>query len=303
MCEKCKVIRRHGTVQVICQNPRHQVSGRDRQVRDGTYRRRQHPAARSGSRSVSRTSTASAGRRPTRSSPSWASTPNTNVRGPHRGRRDRASARGSSTATSRSRATCAASARQNIKRLMEIGCYRGIRHRRGHAGARPAHASTNARSRKGHKPTVGVKRRSDRRAAGGVERVAKPAESQRARSGAEGAQEHRRRPGPHQDVVQQHARDAHRQRGQRHRLGERRVRGLQGLAQVDALRRPGDGRACAKKGMEHGLQKVEVFVHGPGSGRETAIRSLQAAGLEVISVKDVTPVPHNGCRPRKRRRV
>ena len=61
--------------------------------------------------------------------------------------------------------------------------------------------------------------------------------------------------------------------------------------------------SCAKKGMEHGLQKVEVFGRGPGSGRETAVRSLQAAGLEIISVKDVTPVPHNGCRPRKRRRV
>lgn len=61
--------------------------------------------------------------------------------------------------------------------------------------------------------------------------------------------------------------------------------------------------SCAKKGMEHGLKKIDVFVKGPGSGRETAIRSLQAAGLEVMSVKDVTPVPHNGCRPRKRRRV
>ena len=61
--------------------------------------------------------------------------------------------------------------------------------------------------------------------------------------------------------------------------------------------------ACARKGMEHGLQKVEVFVKGPGSGRETAIRSLQAAGLEILSVKDVTPQAHNGVRPRKRRRV
>jgi len=61
--------------------------------------------------------------------------------------------------------------------------------------------------------------------------------------------------------------------------------------------------SCAKKGMEHGLQKVEVFVRGPGSGRETAVRSLQAAGLEIMGVKDVTPVPHNGCRQRKRRRV
>ena len=60
---------------------------------------------------------------------------------------------------------------------------------------------------------------------------------------------------------------------------------------------------AARKGMEHGLQKVEVFVKGPGSGRETAIRSLQAAGLEVSAITDVTPIPHNGCRPPKRRRV
>jgi small subunit ribosomal protein S11 len=61
--------------------------------------------------------------------------------------------------------------------------------------------------------------------------------------------------------------------------------------------------SAAKKGIEHGLQKVEVYVKGPGSGRETAIRSLQAAGLEIAGVKDVTPQAHNGCRPRKRRRV
>ncbi len=61
--------------------------------------------------------------------------------------------------------------------------------------------------------------------------------------------------------------------------------------------------AAARKGIEQGLQRVEVFVKGPGSGRETAIRSLQAAGLEVTGVKDVTPQAHNGCRPRKRRRV
>jgi small subunit ribosomal protein S11 len=61
--------------------------------------------------------------------------------------------------------------------------------------------------------------------------------------------------------------------------------------------------SAAKKAQEHGVRKVEVFVKGPGSGRETAIRSLQAAGLEVATINDVTPVPHNGCRPRKRRRV
>jgi small subunit ribosomal protein S11 len=61
--------------------------------------------------------------------------------------------------------------------------------------------------------------------------------------------------------------------------------------------------ACARKAMEHGMRRVDVFVKGPGSGRETAIRALQAAGLEVASITDCTPVPHNGCRPPKRRRV
>ena len=60
---------------------------------------------------------------------------------------------------------------------------------------------------------------------------------------------------------------------------------------------------AAKAAMEHGLKSIEVYVKGPGSGREAAIRSLQAAGLEVTLIKDVTPIPHNGCRPPKRRRV
>ena len=61
--------------------------------------------------------------------------------------------------------------------------------------------------------------------------------------------------------------------------------------------------SAARKAQEHGVRKVDVFVKGPGSGRETAIRSLQAAGLEVGAISDVTPQPHNGCRPPKRRRV
>ena len=61
--------------------------------------------------------------------------------------------------------------------------------------------------------------------------------------------------------------------------------------------------AAARRAQEHGMKKVDVFVKGPGSGRETAIRSLQAAGLEVGSIQDVTPQAHNGCRPPKRRRV
>ncbi len=60
---------------------------------------------------------------------------------------------------------------------------------------------------------------------------------------------------------------------------------------------------AAKRAKEHGLEMVDVFVKGPGSGREAAIRALHAAGLQVLSIKDVTPIPHNGCRPPKRRRV
>lgn len=60
---------------------------------------------------------------------------------------------------------------------------------------------------------------------------------------------------------------------------------------------------AARKAMENGMRTVEVFVKGPGSGRESALRALQAAGFTVVSIKDVTPIPHNGCRPPKRRRV
>jgi small subunit ribosomal protein S11 len=61
--------------------------------------------------------------------------------------------------------------------------------------------------------------------------------------------------------------------------------------------------AAARRAMEHGMRQVDVFVRGPGSGREAAIRSLQAAGISILSIRDVTPIPHNGCRPPKRRRV
>ena len=60
---------------------------------------------------------------------------------------------------------------------------------------------------------------------------------------------------------------------------------------------------AARKGMDHGLRQVDVLIKGPGAGREAAIRSLQAAGLNITSIRDITPIPHNGCRPPKRRRV
>ena len=66
---------------------------------------------------------------------------------------------------------------------------------------------------------------------------------------------------------------------------------------------PPAGEVAAKKAMEHGLRQVDVYVNGPGSGREAAVRALQSVGLRVNLIRDVTPIPHNGCRPPKRRRV
>lgn len=79
--------------------------------------------------------------------------------------------------------------------------------------------------------------------------------------------------------------------------------GFKGSRKSTAFAAQRAAEEAAKHGMEQGLRQVEVLVRGPGSGREAAIRSLQAAGLRITSIKDVTPVPHNGCRAPKRRRV
>ena len=79
--------------------------------------------------------------------------------------------------------------------------------------------------------------------------------------------------------------------------------GFKGSRKGTAFAAQRAAETAARKAMEHGLRQIEVFVRGPGSGREVAIRSLQAAGLSITSIRDVTPVPHNGCRPPKSRRV
>ena len=87
-------------------------------------------------------------------------------------------------------------------------------------------------------------------------------------------------------------------------LGERRRQsGFKGSRKSTPYAAQITADGAAKRAMEHGLRQVDVFVKGPGSGREAAIRALQAAGLQVTSITDVTPIPHNGCRPPKRRRV
>lgn len=78
--------------------------------------------------------------------------------------------------------------------------------------------------------------------------------------------------------------------------------GFRGSRKATAFAAQRAGEDAARKAMEHGLRTVDVYVRGPGSGREAAIRALQGAGLRVISIRDVTPVPHNGCRPKKKRR-
>ena len=79
--------------------------------------------------------------------------------------------------------------------------------------------------------------------------------------------------------------------------------GFKGSRKSTAFAAQRAGEDAARKGMEHGLRQIEVYVRGPGAGREAAIRSLQSAGLFVTIIRDVTPIPHNGCLPPKRRRV
>ena len=81
------------------------------------------------------------------------------------------------------------------------------------------------------------------------------------------------------------------------------VQGLKGSRKSTPFAAQLAAEDAAKKAMEHGMKNVEVYVKGPGAGRESALRSLQAAGFNVLMIKDVTPIPHNGCRPPKRRRV
>src|SRR5207302_725537 len=86
-------------------------------------------------------------------------------------------------------------------------------------------------------------------------------------------------------------------------IGSSRAQGFKGSRKSTPFAAQTTAEATAKKALEHGMRSIEVFVRGPGAGREAAIRSLQATGLEVSAITDVTPIPHNGCRPPKRRRV
>jgi small subunit ribosomal protein S11 len=79
--------------------------------------------------------------------------------------------------------------------------------------------------------------------------------------------------------------------------------GFKGSRKGTAFSAQRAAEGAARRGMENGVRQIEVYIKGPGSGREAAIRALQASGLSVTSIRDITPIPHNGCRPRKRRRM
>ena len=155
----------------------------------------------------------------------------------------------------------------NIKRLIEIGCYRGMRHRRG-LPVRGQRTKTNARTRKGPKKTI-----------------------------AKGAVHIRSSFNNTMVTVTD-------LQGNALSWASSGGLGFRGSRKSTPYAAQMCAETAAKAAIEIcGLKTVEVYVKGPGQGREAAIRALQSAGLEVVSIKDVTPIPHNGCRPPKRRRV
>ena len=172
----------------------------------------------------------------------------------------------------------------DIKRLTEIGCYRGIRHRKG-LPVRGQRSKTNARTRKGPKRTVANKGK-------------KVVRKRRERKNVEKGQVHIRSSFNNTMVTVTDMQGNALSWASSGGLGFRGSRKSTPFAAQTAA------ETAAKAAMEgYGLKIVEVYVKGPGAGREAAIRALQAVGLEVTLIKEVTPVPHNGCRPPKRRRV
>jgi len=167
----------------------------------------------------------------------------------------------------------------NIKRLMEIGSYRGIRHRRG-LPVRGQNTKNNARTRKG-KAVV----------------LAKPTRKRRVKKNIESGIAHIHATFNNTIVM---ITDVH---GNAIAWSSAGALGFKGSRKSTPFAAQMASEAAAKSAQEHGLKSVEVTVKGPGSGRESAIRALAAAGLEVTAIRDVTPVPHNGARPPKRRRV
>ena len=183
----------------------------------------------------------------------------------------------------------------NIKRLVEIGSYRGIRHRRG-LPVRGQKTKTNARTRKGPKKTIANKKKWLGGTIMAAQKV-KKTRRRKERKNIEHGAAHIKSTFNNSIVTLTDA------VGNALSWSSAGALGFRGSRKSTPFAAQMAAETAAKAAMEHGLKSIEVYVKGPGSGREAAIRSLQAAGLEVTLIKDVTPIPHNGCRPPKRRRV
>ena len=164
----------------------------------------------------------------------------------------------------------------NIKRLMDIGCYRGVRHRIG-LPVRGQSTKNNARTRKGRKKTVAAKKRNVKVDANGQLHVHSS----------------------FNNIIVSLANSE----GQIISWSSAGKMGFRGSKKNTPYAAQMAAQDCAKVAFDLGLRKVKAYVKGPGNGRESAIRTVHGAGIEVTEIIDVTPLPHNGCRPPKRRRV
>ena len=184
----------------------------------------------------------------------------------------------------------------DIKRLVEIGCYRGVRHRKG-LPVRGQRTKTNARTRKGPRKTMANKKKY-----GGIHQMAQKTTKGTVRRRRE--RKNIERGAAHiQSTFNNTIVTITDTQGNAISWASSGELGFRGSRKSTPFAAQTAAETAAKLAMEHGMKSVEVYVKGPGAGREAAIRALQAAGLDVSMIKDVTPIPHNGCRPPKRRRV
>src|SRR5207248_7234237 len=179
----------------------------------------------------------------------------------------------------------------NIKRLMDLGCYRGLRHRRG-LPVRGQRTHTNARTRKGPARAIAGKKKVTKQMAKAAPRARKK-EKKNVVTGV-----------AHVNATFNNTivtiTDG---QGNAVSWSSAGSLGFKGSRKSTPYAAQVAAEDAAKKAVEHGMRTLEVEVSGPGAGRESALRALQAVGLTVTTIRDVTPIPHNGCRPPKRRRV
>ena len=184
----------------------------------------------------------------------------------------------------------------NIKNMVEINCYRGIRHRKG-LPVRGQRTKTNARTRKGPAKTIANKKKKRSGKIMAKNDKSKGIKKRRERKNIEKGTEHIQSTFNNTIVT---ITDVNGNAISWASAGEL---GFKGSRKSTPFAAQSASETAAKIAVDHGLKSVEVYVKGPGAGRESAIRALETVGLQITLIRDVTPLPHNGCRPPKRRRV